>query len=42
MSGPIPDPEKCGDANGDDTINILDATYLITHLYQYGPPPICP
>jgi len=29
----------CGDANGDDIINILDITFLISYLYLGGPPP---
>ena len=30
----------CGDANGDMTLNIFDATYLINYLYIDGPPPV--
>jgi hypothetical protein len=29
----------CGDANGDQVINILDITYLISYKYLGGPPP---
>jgi len=29
----------CGDANGDEIINILDITFLIDYLYMGGPPP---
>lgn len=29
----------CGDANNDETINILDITYIIAYLYQGGPAP---
>jgi len=29
----------CGDANGDDGVNILDITYLINYLYKGGPAP---
>jgi len=29
----------CGDASGDQTVNILDITYLINYLYKGGPPP---
>jgi photosystem II stability/assembly factor-like uncharacterized protein len=29
----------CGDANGDQAINILDATYIISYLYKNGPAP---
>ncbi len=30
----------CGDANNDEKINIGDAVYLITHIFQDGPAPI--
>ncbi|MEW6016100.1 MAG: dockerin type I repeat-containing protein [Candidatus Zixiibacteriota bacterium] len=30
---------QCGDANGNGTINILDGTYILSYLYQQGPPP---
>jgi hypothetical protein len=30
----------CGDANGDELVNILDITYLIAYLYKSGPAPI--
>lgn len=29
----------CGDVNMSGTVNILDATYIITYLYKGGPPP---
>jgi len=29
----------CGDANGDESINVLDITYLINYLYKDGPGP---
>ena len=29
----------CGDVDGDDVVNIIDITYLITYLYFEGPPP---
>jgi hypothetical protein len=29
----------CGDANGDETVNIFDITYIITYLYREGPAP---
>lgn len=29
----------CGDANGNGTVNILDATYIIAYLYKSGPAP---
>jgi len=28
-----------GDANGDETINLLDIVYIINYLYKGGPPP---
>ena len=31
---------KCGDADGNDALNILDVTYIISYLYKNGPPPI--
>ena len=30
-----------GDSNGDGTINIADAIYLLNYLYQDGPTPTC-
>ncbi|MFH2036892.1 MAG: PQQ-binding-like beta-propeller repeat protein [Candidatus Zixiibacteriota bacterium] len=30
----------CGDANGNDVVNILDITYLIGYLYKAGPAPV--
>ncbi len=33
-------PYLCGDANGDDNLNLLDVTYLINYLYKFGPAPI--
>ena len=29
----------CGDANGDETVNLLDITFLINYLYKGGPAP---
>ncbi len=29
----------CGDANGDEVVNILDITFLIAYLYKEGPAP---
>jgi len=31
---------KCGDANGDGEVNILDVTYIINYLYLGGPEPL--
>lgn len=33
------DDFMCGDANGDETLNIFDITYIIAYLYLDGPPP---
>jgi hypothetical protein len=33
------DSDMCGDANGDETVNIFDVTSLISHLYLEGTPP---
>jgi hypothetical protein len=30
----------CGDTNGDESVNILDATYLINYLYKNGAAPV--
>lgn len=30
----------CGDANGNGSVNLLDATYIINYLYKGGPAPI--
>jgi len=32
----------CGDANGNGSVNILDATYMINYLYLDGPGPVPP
>jgi len=32
-------PYVCGDANGDESVNILDITFLINYLYKDGPAP---
>lgn len=32
----------CGDANNDNTVNIGDAVYLLTQIFQDGPPPLLP
>ena len=32
-------PYLCGDANGDQGVNILDVTFLINYLYKDGPAP---
>ncbi|MEW5923443.1 MAG: dockerin type I repeat-containing protein, partial [Candidatus Zixiibacteriota bacterium] len=33
------DPARCGDANCDGEVNVLDITYLINFLYKNGPEP---
>nr|MBN2276905.1 hypothetical protein [candidate division Zixibacteria bacterium] len=32
----------CGDADGNNSINILDVTFLITYMYRNGPAPVPP
>ncbi len=32
-------PVMCGDANGDASLNISDAVYLVGYVFQGGPPP---
>ncbi|MFH1699775.1 MAG: PQQ-binding-like beta-propeller repeat protein [Candidatus Zixiibacteriota bacterium] len=32
-------PFKCGDANGDDEVNVGDAVFVINHVFKGGPPP---
>lgn len=34
-----PDQFLCGDANGDEGLNILDVTFIIKYLYKGGPAP---
>lgn len=34
-----PPPPVYGDVTGDGEVNILDVTYLIQYIYQFGPPP---
>ena len=29
----------CGDANGDETVNVGDVVYLIAYIFKMGPPP---
>jgi PKD repeat protein len=38
-AGRVELPYMCGDPNDDGTINIFDATYIISYLYLGGPPP---
>ena len=35
----VADPARCGDANCDGSVNILDIAYLIDFLYKNGPAP---
>jgi hypothetical protein len=35
-----PPPPVYGDVTGDREVNILDVTYLIQYIYQFGPPPV--
>jgi hypothetical protein len=35
-------PVKCGDANGDQNVNVGDVVYLVGYLYRGGPLPVCP
>ncbi|PKK84350.1 MAG: hypothetical protein CVT49_04260 [candidate division Zixibacteria bacterium HGW-Zixibacteria-1] len=35
----IEPPYVCGDANGDEGVNLLDASFLISYLYKSGPSP---
>ena len=39
--GAVEYPYVCGDANGDDLVNIADVVYKVTYLFQNGPAP-CP
>jgi sugar lactone lactonase YvrE len=32
-------PYFCGDANGDDEVNVGDAVFLINYIFKAGPPP---
>jgi hypothetical protein len=41
---PVLTPDCCllaGDVNDDGKVNVGDAVYLITHVFQFGPPPPC-
>ncbi len=33
---------RCGDASGDEAINISDAVYLINYIFRGGPAPVPP
>nr|MBN2277649.1 hypothetical protein [candidate division Zixibacteria bacterium] len=35
----LPPPYDCGDVNCSNSVNILDATYMINYLYRGGPAP---
>jgi len=37
--GDVCEPYVCGDANGDETINVGDAVYLVAYIFTGGPPP---
>ncbi len=39
IAGSVDLPYMCGDVNEDELVNLFDITYLITFLYQSGPPP---
>jgi len=36
----VPPSFICGDANGNGSINILDATFIIAYLFKSGPEPV--
>lgn len=36
----VPPTFRCGDANGNGSINILDATFIIAYLFKGGPEPV--
>jgi hypothetical protein len=36
-----PVPPQSSNVNNDDSINLLDVTYLIDYLYKSGPEPKC-
>jgi hypothetical protein len=36
----VADLTVCGDANGNDDVNIGDAVYLISYIFKGGPPPV--
>jgi hypothetical protein len=38
LTGPY--PYTCGDADGNDLVNVSDAVYLISYIFSGGPPPI--
>ncbi|MEE9442813.1 MAG: dockerin type I repeat-containing protein [candidate division Zixibacteria bacterium] len=38
-SGESPAPYICGDANGDDYVNVGDAVFIINHVFKGGPAP---
>src|SRR5512139_215309 len=40
LGGGAGTPSGNGDVNGDGTLNITDAVYLLQHLFQGGPAPV--
>ena len=37
--GPVPDPKKVADINGNCTVNIVDVTYFVNFLFGGGDDP---
>jgi hypothetical protein len=38
--GPVPEPPKVGDVNGDCDANVGDAVYLINYVFKQGAAPV--
>ena len=38
--GILVSPVACGDANGDENVDIVDVVYLINYLFRGGPAPV--